>query len=141
MSRSDPTNENRPRTTGSSGWGGGLGLAVGLAVLAIAGVVVLAIVTDDPVVDLDTESSVEDARPAGAGSLPDGDAGLSNDALTNGADDSDFIAPGAPTEATPAPSMEAPDMPETRVAPGEEQQQEAPPTTRRDHRGGSGPNH
>ena len=84
---------------------------------------VLAIVTDDPVVDLDTESSVEDARPAGAGSLPDGDAGLSNDALTNGADDSDFIAARrAHRKRRPPPSMEAPDMPETRVAPGEEQQ-------------------
>ena len=126
MSRSDPTNENRPRTAGSSAWGGGLGLAAGLAVLAIAGLVVLATLTDDPIVDFDTESSVEDARPTGAGSLPEGDAGLYNDALTNGADDSDFIAPSAPTEATPAPLLEAPDLSETRVAPGEGQQQEAP---------------
>jgi hypothetical protein len=125
--RSDPTNENRPKSLDRPSGNGRVGLAVALSLVTLAGVVAIAVSMDDPLAIFDAESTVEDARPTGAGSVPEGEAGLYNDALTNGADDSQFIEPGAPTEATPAPLLEAPDVSETRVAPNEGQQGQQTP--------------
>lgn len=106
MPHSDPTNQNQPRSGGETSGRGGLGLAALLTVLIIAGILGFTMVTDDSSEVFDTESPVDDARPTGAGSLPEGDAGILEGAPTDDADETDFIEPGAPTEATPAPLLD-----------------------------------
>jgi hypothetical protein len=110
--RSDPTNENRPKSVGESSGSGGLGLAAVLTVLAIAGIVGFTVVTNDPSEVFDPDSPFDDARPTGAGSLPDGDAGISDGVPSENADGTGVIEPGAPTEATPAPLLDRSDSAE-----------------------------
>lgn len=91
--------------------GGMSGTKIGVAVvlLAIAGGVAFVGLAGDPVEGQLVDSPVEDARPVGAGTLPDGEADEYQEGLLNETDQTDFIAPGAPTETTPNPLMDVGD--------------------------------
>lgn len=87
------------------------GLVVGAALVAIAGAgaVGYAMLSGDAEILGDVDSPVEDARPVGAGTFPDGEADELNEGLQNETSTDDFIEPGAPTEAFPNPLLDVPE--------------------------------
>lgn len=102
------TKRDDSRRSAAGGRGVRSGLFVGAAVvlLAIAGFVIYVIVSDDPVTGTLIDSPVEDTRPVGAGTFPDGEADEFNEGLRNETTRDDFIEETAPTEAFPNPLLD-----------------------------------
>lgn len=83
--------------------------AIAAILLILSGGIAYVALSEDPVEGQLEDSPLEDARPVGAGTFPDGEADAFQEGLGNETDQSDFIAPGAPTDATPNPLMDVPD--------------------------------
>ena len=88
------------------------GLYVGAAVAAvvIGGGMAFVGLSDDPVEGQLGESPLEDARPVGAGTFPDGDADEFREGLENETTRGDFIEPGAPTDGFTTPLLDTPEQ-------------------------------
>jgi hypothetical protein len=88
----------------------GVYLGAALALAVIGGGAAYFALSDRPVEGSLADSPVEDARPVGAGSNPDGVADELQEGLGNETTREDFIEPGAPTEGFPNPLLDAPDV-------------------------------
>lgn len=86
-----------------------------VVIFAIVGAVAYIGLRDAPLRGSPADPPVEDVRPAGAGTNPDGAADEFTEGLGNETTREDFIEPGTATEAFPNPLLEgpgdAPDVP------------------------------
>ncbi|MFW5654108.1 MAG: hypothetical protein ACOCYW_00485 [Roseicyclus sp.] len=114
MTHSDRTRSDR-ETGGSPPPGGGrsgrrtalLIVAAILIAAVVAGIAYVAL-RDEPVEGRLEESEMDDARPAGAGTNPDGEADELNEGLQNETTQEDFIDPEAQTDDEGNPLLDAP---------------------------------
>jgi len=110
MARHQDKDDDRiPKNTAPSSEGGGAIIAVVFALLVVFAGLIFFSRNPDPVDGQIVESAVADARPTGAGTLPDGEADEVQEGLANETDQGDFIDPSAPTSATPDPLMDVSD--------------------------------
>jgi hypothetical protein len=102
--RNHDTRSASTRGSGTNRSGYIFGAAVVIFVV-VAGLAYIGL-SDAPVGDVPGGEVVEDARPVGAGTNPDGAADEFTEGLGNETSRGDFIEPGAPTEATPNPLLD-----------------------------------
>lgn len=86
----------------------GLFLGGAIALVLIAGTLAWLGLRETPFEASLADGPVEDARPTGAGTVPDGEADEVTEGLLNETTRGDFLEPTAPTEAFPNPLLEAP---------------------------------
>ena len=95
-------------TRGSSNNRSGYLFGAAVVIVAIVAGVAYIGLSDAPVGSVPGGEVVEDARPTGAGTNPDGAADEFTEGLGNETTREDFIEPGAPTEASPNPLLDGP---------------------------------
>lgn len=101
----------RPSTSARNNGGGrtGLYIAAAVAFTLIGGGIAYVAFSNEPVEGDLVESPVEDTRPVGAGTFPDGEADEYNEGLGNETTQQDFIEPEAPTDGFANPLLDVPE--------------------------------